>query len=81
MLPATVIGGLGIAYGWPIPLIFAAYFFMGMAIGFVSTAGLTLLQSAAAASEMGRATVPTSSSGRCRSRTGSPSAERSSSSS
>jgi MFS family permease len=54
MLPASVSGGLGIALGWPIPLIFAAFLCMGAAIGFVSTSGLTLLQSAADPAEMGR---------------------------
>ena len=52
---AVVFGGLGIALTWPIPAIFAAFFLMGISIGFVSTSGLTLLQSSADDSEMGRA--------------------------
>ncbi len=54
MLPAVAIGGLGVALTWPIPVVFAAFFLMGSSIGFVSTSGLTLLQSAADDSEMGR---------------------------
>lgn len=54
LVPAVTLGGLGVALTWPIPVIFAAFFFMGTAIGFVSTSGLTLLQSAAAENEMGR---------------------------
>ena len=54
LVPAVALGGVGVASDWPIPVIFAAFFFMGNAIGFVSTSGLTLLQSAAADTEMGR---------------------------
>ncbi|MEZ5297598.1 MAG: MFS transporter [Ilumatobacteraceae bacterium] len=54
MLPATTVAGVSIALGWPIPVVFAAFFAMGCAIGFVSTSGLTLLQSAANDDEMGR---------------------------
>ncbi|MDW3215020.1 MAG: MFS transporter [Ilumatobacteraceae bacterium] len=54
LVPAVALGGVGVALSWPIPVIFVAFFFMGTAIGFVSTSGLTLLQSAADESEMGR---------------------------
>ena len=54
LVPAVTLGGVSVASDWPIPVIFAAFFFMGNAIGFVSTSGLTLLQSAAAENEMGR---------------------------
>jgi MFS family permease len=54
MLPAIALGGLSIAFGWPLPLIFLAFFSMGVSIGFVSTSGLTLLQSSADDTEMGR---------------------------
>jgi MFS family permease len=54
MLPAIAIAGLGVALTWPIAVIFAGFFLMGAAIGFVSTSGLTLLQSSADDSEMGR---------------------------
>lgn len=55
MLPAVVLGGTAIALTWPIPVVFAAFFLMGTAIGFVSTSGLTLLQASADDREMGRA--------------------------
>lgn len=54
LVPAVGLGGVGVALTWPIPVIFVAFFFMGTAIGLVSTSGLTLLQSSAAESEMGR---------------------------
>jgi len=54
MIPAVIWAGLGIALTWPIPVIFGAFFVMGLSIGFVSTAGLTLLQASADDSEMGR---------------------------
>ncbi|HEY5663166.1 MAG TPA: MFS transporter [Ilumatobacter sp.] len=54
MIPAVALGGVGIALGWPLPVILAAFFFMGTAIGFVSTSGLNLLQSSADEGEMGR---------------------------
>jgi len=54
LVPSVVLGGVGVALTWPIPVIFVAFFFMGTAIGFVSTSGLTLLQSSADDSEMGR---------------------------
>lgn len=54
MLPALGVAGAGIALGWPVSVILAAFFAMGMAIGFVSTSGLNLMQASAAGSEMGR---------------------------
>jgi MFS family permease len=54
MIPAVVGAGVGVALTWPIPVIFGAFYVMGAAIGFVSTAGLTLLQASADDSEMGR---------------------------
>jgi MFS family permease len=54
MVPSVAFGGLGVALTWPLPIIFGAFFLMGASIGFVSTSGLTLLQSAAADGEMGR---------------------------
>ena len=54
MIPAVIWAGLGVALTWPIPVIFGAFFVMGLSIGFVSTAGLTLLQASADDSEMGR---------------------------
>ncbi len=54
MIPAVIWAGVGVALTWPIPVIFGAFYVMGTAIGFVSTAGLTLLQASADDSEMGR---------------------------
>jgi MFS family permease len=54
MLPATVLAGVGIALTWPIAIVFATFFVMGVAIGFITTSALTLLQSSAAPAEMGR---------------------------
>ncbi len=54
MIPAVIGAGFGVALTWPIPVIFGAFFVMGVSIGFVSTAGLTLLQASADDSEMGR---------------------------
>ena len=51
---AVVFSGLGVARTWPIALIFSGFFLMGTSIGFVSTSGLTLLQSSATDAEMGR---------------------------
>jgi MFS family permease len=54
MLPGLATAGTGVALGWPLAVVFAGFFVMGMSIGFVSTAGLTFLQSSAAEDEMGR---------------------------
>ncbi len=54
MLPAVALAGLGVALTWPIPVVFLGFFLMGTSIGFVSTSGLTLLQSSADDTEMGR---------------------------
>ena len=54
MVPATALAGVAVALTWPIAVVFTGFFLMGTSIGFVSTAGLTLLQSSAADSEMGR---------------------------
>lgn len=54
MLPAVALAGIGVALTWPLVVIFGAFFFMGISIGFVSTSGLTLLQSSADDNEMGR---------------------------
>jgi MFS family permease len=55
MIPAVALGGVSVALTWPLPIVFAAFFLMGCSIGFVSTSGLTLLQSSADEFEMGRA--------------------------
>lgn len=56
MPPGLTLAGLGVLFGWPIPVVFAGFFVMGLSIGFVSTSGLTMLQTSAAESEMGRVT-------------------------
>ena len=55
IVPATAFSGLAIAYDWPLGFVFAGFAAVGLSIGFVSTAGLTLLQASSAESEMGRA--------------------------
>ena len=54
IVPAVVPSGLAIALDWPLAVVFAGFAVIGLSIGFVSTAGLTLLQAGSAASEMGR---------------------------
>ncbi len=54
LVPSVALSGLSIAFTWPIPLVFAGFFLIGASIGFVSTSGLTLLQSSADDNEMGR---------------------------
>ncbi len=51
---AVALAGIGVALTWPVPVIFGGFFLMGTSIGFVSTSGLTLLQSSADQREMGR---------------------------
>lgn len=52
--PALVVATIAIALDWPLPVVFGAFGVVGLAIGFVSTAGLTLMQSTSDATEMGR---------------------------
>jgi MFS family permease len=54
VVPALAGAGLGVALDWSLWLVFVAFGFIGLSIGFVSTAGLTLLQATSDASEMGR---------------------------
>lgn len=54
LLPSTVFAGVAVAFGWPVPLVFAAFTLIGVSIGFVTTSGLTLMQSTADPAEMGR---------------------------
>jgi MFS family permease len=54
MLPAASLTGLSVAFEWPLWLVFLGFFVIGTSIGFVSTAGLTLLQSRSHETEMGR---------------------------
>lgn len=54
IVPALVLSGMAIAFDWPLAVVFAGFAVVGLSIGFVSTAGLTLLQASSAESEMGR---------------------------
>ena len=54
IVPSVAAAGVTVAWDLPLATVFASFFVMGMAIGFVSTAGLTLLQSSSSDTEMGR---------------------------
>lgn len=54
VVPSVAVGGIAVASDWPLAVLFVIYFSVGLGIGFVSTAGLTLLQSTSDESEMGR---------------------------
>lgn len=54
IVPGLAVSGMGIARDWPLGVVFAGFAVVGLAIGLVSTAGLTLLQASSAESEMGR---------------------------
>jgi MFS family permease len=55
IVPATALCAVGIALDWPLAVVFGGFALVGLSIGFVSTAGLTLLQASSAETEMGRA--------------------------
>jgi MFS family permease len=54
IVPSTVLAATAIALGWPLWTVFTAFTFIGLSIGLVSTAGLTLLQASSEPTEMGR---------------------------
>ncbi len=54
IVPAVAVAGASVALDWPLVVVFSAFALIGLSIGLVSTAGLTLLQSSADESEMGR---------------------------
>ena len=54
VLPSVALAGTAIVLTWPLAVLFAAFFVLGTAVGFVSTASLTLLQASSDESEMGR---------------------------
>lgn len=54
ILPAIAVAGVSIALDLHLALVFAAFLFVGLSVGFVSTAGLTLLQAESDETEMGR---------------------------
>ncbi len=54
IVPSTIASAAAIALTWPLWVVFAAFGSIGLSIGFVSTAGLTLLQASSEPTEMGR---------------------------
>ena len=54
LLPSLALAGIPVALGAPLWLIFTGFFAVGVCIGFVSTAGLTLIQASSEEHEMGR---------------------------
>jgi MFS family permease len=54
VVPSVAAAGVAIALDWSLWFVFGAFGLIGLSIGFVSTAGLTLLQASSGASEMGR---------------------------
>jgi len=54
IVPALTLSGATIAFNAPLWAVFGAFFAVGMSIGFVSTAGLTLMQNTSEEEEMGR---------------------------
>ena len=57
IVPSIGAAGITIALDWPLPLLFAASALIGISVGLVTTAGLTLLQASSDISEMGRVTA------------------------
>lgn len=53
-LPSLVVAGAAVAADWPMAVVLAAYFCVGLSVGFISTAGLNLLQASSDPAEMGR---------------------------
>ncbi len=55
LIPSLVLAGTTVALiSWPLPVLFVALTFIGVSLGLVSTAGLTLLQAHGEQTEMGR---------------------------
>ncbi len=52
--PVLVFAAVAIGFDWPLAVVFAAFGLVGLSIGLVSTAGLTLLQAGSDPAEMGR---------------------------
>ena len=57
IVPSIGAAGITIALDWPLSLLFAASALIGISVGMVTTAGLTLLQASSDISEMGRVTA------------------------
>lgn len=54
MIPSVLLAGISVSFSYDLKILFAAYFLIGASIGFISTSGLTLLQSSSTPEEMGR---------------------------
>lgn len=55
LIPFLVPAGIAVSLiGWPLPVLFAALTFVGVSVGLIATAGITLLQASAERTEMGR---------------------------
>lgn len=54
LLPSLAFAGIPIAFDGPLSVVFAGFFLVGLSIGFVSTAGVTLIQRVSDDHEMGR---------------------------
>ena len=56
MIPSVLLAGISVSFTYALAILFGAYFLVGASIGFISTSGLTLLQSSSTPEEMGRTT-------------------------
>ncbi len=54
MIPSVLLAGISVSFSYALAVLFGAYFLIGASIGFISTSGLTLLQSSSTPEEMGR---------------------------
>ncbi len=54
MIPSVLLAGISVSFTLALTILFGAYFLIGASIGFISTSGLTLLQSSSTPEEMGR---------------------------
>ena len=54
MIPSVLLAGISVSFSYVLAVLFGAYFLIGASIGFISTSGLTLLQSSSTPEEMGR---------------------------
>jgi MFS family permease len=53
-IPSIIVAGIAVNASWSLVVLFSAFGTVGLAIGLVSTSGLTLLQSSSNVEEMGR---------------------------
>ena len=57
LIPSIIPTGTSIALDWPLAILFAVQVLVGVSVGLVTTAGLTLIQASSDQSEMGRVTT------------------------